>query len=415
MTSAPLPDSTASWTALPTHHRWLAAESDRLLEFARASATPDGFGWLDVTGSLPPQPATELWITTRMTYAFALASLWGAPGAARSCRHGLAALRGALHDRRHGGWFTSVRGSEVVDETKNAYETAFVVLCTSAALTAGMAEARPLLDEALDVLDTHFWSEADGLSADASNADFGVVDPYRGANANMHLTEAYLAAGDALGEDLYRQRALSIATRLIDGQARRHAWRLPEHYTLGWEPMLDHHRDEPRHPRQPFGVTPGHLLEWSRLLVSLEHSLTSPPGWLLEAAVALFDRGITDGWDTDRGGLVYTVDHDGRPVVTDRLHWVASEAIAAAATLVTRTGERRFEEWYRRLWDWSEEHLVDRQQGGWHHEVDEEGKPSYRTWDGKPDIYHPLQATLAGRLPVVGSFARGIADGGLRA
>ena len=40
---------------------------------------------------------------------------------------------------------------------------------------------------------------------------------------------------------------------------------------------------------------------------------------------------------------------------------------------------------------------------------------SGHTWDGKPDTYHPLQATLVGRLPVVSSFAQGIADGMLGA
>jgi mannose/cellobiose epimerase-like protein (N-acyl-D-glucosamine 2-epimerase family) len=326
----------------------------------------------------------------------------------------VAALDGALHDREHGGWFTSVRGSEVVDDTKNAYETAFVVLSCSAALTAGVTEAAPLLEEALEVIDRHFWSAEDGLSADAANRDFSEPDPYRGANANMHLTEAYLAAADALGEQEYATRALSIATRLIDGHARAHDWRLPEHYDLSWSPVLDYHRDQPRHPRQPYGITPGHLLEWSRLLIGLEHLLPEPPDWLLEAAVALFDRGIGDGWDPEHGGLVYTVDHDGTPVVTDRLHWVAAEGIGAAATLAQRTGEARFDAEYRRLWDWAEAHLVDRGQGGWHHEVDEAGRPATNTWQGKPDVYHALQATLVGRLPVVASFAGGIAEGRLR-
>ena len=302
----------------------------------------------------------------------------------------------------------------MVDGTKNAYETAFVVLASSAALTAGLDGAAALLQEALEVVDRHFWSSADGLSADAASRDFSVLDDYRGANANMHLTEAYLAAADALADPSYRERALGIATRLIDGHARRHGWRLPEHYDLHWQPLLEHHRDEPRHPRQPYGVTPGHLLEWSRLLVSLEHGLASPPAWLLPAAVALFDRGTADGWDEARGGLVYTVGHDGQPRVDDRLHWVAAEGIGAAATLAQRTGADRFDAWYRRLWDWSERHLVDRTDGGWHHEVDEQGRPATRTWDGKPDVYHPLQATLAGRLPLVGSFARGIAEGRLR-
>jgi sulfoquinovose isomerase len=401
------------WSSLPTHRHWLAAEADRLLDFSRASVTPDGFGPLDERGVLVDGAPTELYITTRMTYVHALAVLWGRPGSAPLVRHGIASLAGSLHDNEHGGWFTSMRNSQPVDATKNAYETSFVVLSTSAALTAGVEGALPLLEEALEVLDRHFWSAADGLSADAASTDFSVLDPYRGANANMHLTEAYLAAADALAELRYRDRALSIAGRLIDGKARRHGWRLPEHYDEDWQPLLEYHRDEPRHPRQPYGVTPGHLLEWSRLLLSLEHGLPDAPDWLLEAAVQLFDRAVADGWGAGAGGLVYTVGHDGVPLVTDRLHWVTAEAIGAAAALAERTGDLRYEAWYRRLWDWAEDHLLDRTGGSWHHEVDEDGRPSTRTWSGKPDVYHALQATLVGRLPLVGSFAGGIADGQL--
>jgi sulfoquinovose isomerase len=299
------------WSSLPTHRHWLAAEADRLLDFSRASVTPDGFGPLDERGVLVDGAPTELYITTRMTYVHALAVLWGRPGSAPLVRHGIASLAGSLHDDEHGGWFTSMRNSQPVDATKNAYETSFVVLSTSAALTAGVEGALPLLEEALEVLDRHFWSAADGLSADAASTDFSVLDPYRGANANMHLTEAYLAAADALAELRYRDRALSIAGRLIDGKARRHGWRLPEHYDEDWQPLLEYHRDEPRHPRQPYGVTPGHLLEWSRLLLSLEHGLPDAPDWLLEAAVQLFDRAVADGWGAGAGGLVYTVGHDG--------------------------------------------------------------------------------------------------------
>jgi sulfoquinovose isomerase len=107
------------------------------------------------------------------------------------------------------------------------------------------------------------------------------------------------------------------------------------------------------------------------------------------------------------------VDAAGEPVVRARFHWVAAEAIGAAAALTVRLGDDRFDEWYRILWDWAEAHLIDRTHGGWHHEVDEDGAPAAETWDGKPDTYHPLQATLVGRLPVVSSFARGIAEGHL--
>ena len=401
------------WWSLPTHHRWLAGESDRLLDFAAGSVVPDGFGWLDAAGAVRPDAPTELWVTTRMTYLFALGALSGRPGAAPLSAHGIRALRGDFHDDRYGGWYTSIRDHRPVDDSKQAYETAFVVLAASAALTAGVDRARPLHDEALEVIDTHFWSAQYAVSADARSRDFRVLDPYRGANANMHLTEAYLAAAYALDDEQYRRRALSIATRLIHGQARAAGWRLPEHYDTGWAPLLDYHQDEPRHPRQPYGVTPGHLLEWSRLLVNLEQSLAEPPSWLLDHAVHLFDRGMADGWDDRVPGLVYTVDHQGRPLVRERLHWVVAEGISAAATLGQRTGEQRFEQWYRRLWDWAAEFLVD-PSGGWHNEVDQAGRPSARLWDGKPDTYHPFQATLVGRLPLSSSVARGIAEGRLR-
>ena len=40
------------WIDNPAHHRWLEAEGDRLLDFARASRHPaGGFAWLGVDGT----------------------------------------------------------------------------------------------------------------------------------------------------------------------------------------------------------------------------------------------------------------------------------------------------------------------------------------------------------------------------
>jgi sulfoquinovose isomerase len=155
------------------------------------------------------------------------------------------------------------------------------------------------------------------------------------------------------------------------------------------------------------------MLEWSRLLIGLNTGLSAPPGWLLEASVSLFDRAIADGWLPEPGGFGYTVDFNGAPVVTDRLHWVAAEAIGAAATLSRVVGGDRFEFWYRRCWDWTEARLIDRAEGSWRHELNNRAEPTAHMWPGKPDVYHSLQATLVGRLPAVSSFARGIAEGRL--
>jgi mannose/cellobiose epimerase-like protein (N-acyl-D-glucosamine 2-epimerase family) len=234
-------------------------------------------------------------------------------------------------------------------------------------------------------------------------------EPYRGANANMHAVEALLAAGDATGDPVWEQRALRIAERLVDGVARGQGWRVTEHFDADWGPLADYNADQPRHPFRPPGVTPGHGLEWSRLLLQLAAALPAPPAWLLEGARGLFDRALADGRRTP-GGFVYTTDLDGRPIVPDRLHWVVCEAIGAAAALHAVTGEPAYEEAYRTAWDFAAAHLIDGERGGWRHELDEQLRPASATWSGRPDVYHALQAALLPRLPVTASVAGALRD-----
>ena len=69
----------------------LVAERGRLLAFAEGSRHPDGgFAWLRDDGSPDLERPRELWITTRMTYVFALA------GRDDLAAHGLDALRGGV-------------------------------------------------------------------------------------------------------------------------------------------------------------------------------------------------------------------------------------------------------------------------------------------------------------------------------
>src|SRR6478752_923399 len=130
-------------------------EADRLLEFARASAHPEGgFAWLDDDGSPLLDRPVELWITCRMTHVFALAHLMGRPYAAELVDHGIAALTGRMRDAVHGGWWAAVDDDGPVTRSKTAYEHAFVVLAASSAAVAGRPGGEDLLADALQVLDT---------------------------------------------------------------------------------------------------------------------------------------------------------------------------------------------------------------------------------------------------------------------
>jgi sulfoquinovose isomerase len=395
---------------------WLAEETARLLEFAEGSWHPlGGFGRQDDRGMLDPSGPAELWITGRMTHCFALGTLLGHPSSPGLVHHGVSALRGRMRDGQHGGWYPEVDSGGPARTQKEFYQHAFVVLAAASAHVAQHPNAGELLTDALQVVDQRFWSEADGMVVETWDELFTEPEPYRGVNAAMHGVEAFLAAFDATGDTLWRDRALRMTTRVLREFAEPNGWRIAEHFDSDWNPLPDYNRDRPDDPFRPYGATVGHGLEWSRLCLHVHAALGGAsgggPSWLVDDARQLFDRAVRDGWAVDGAdGFVYTVDWDGKPVVHQRMHWVLTEGIGAATTLAAVTGEESYRRWCPIWWDYAERYLVDRELGSWHHELDRHNRPSATVWSGKPDAYHALQATLLPRIPVRASVARAVRD-----
>jgi mannose/cellobiose epimerase-like protein (N-acyl-D-glucosamine 2-epimerase family) len=387
---------------------WRADEAHRLLRFGRAGALPStGFGWLDTRGALDPLRSRPLFLNARMTYVFALAGLGGEEGAAALSASGVSALSTRYADERNGGFFAELGPDDrVSDSAKMNYAHAATLLATSAALVAGLPGAEDAYTRTTAVIERYFWSDAEGAAVETWNEQFTELEKYRGANSNMHSVEAYLAAADAGGETVWRDRALSIAGKIIDENARAHGWRIPEHYGESWRPLPEYNADRRDDQFRPYGFTPGHSFEWARLLVQMAAALAEPPQWLVPAAVSLFDRALADGQDRDgRPGIVYTVDSAGEPVVTSRLHWVMCEAVLAADALFRETGQARFAEAQSRWWSEIERYFVDRRGGSWWHELDADLHPAATLWAGKPDLYHAYQAVVFPSLPLAPTAA----------
>lgn len=394
----------------PKASDWFARHADALVDFATGSRHPQGgFAWLDDAGKPLLDRPVELWITCRMTHVFGLSATLGRRDAADLLDHGVRALGGWLHDDVHGGWFASVGPDGPVDDSKHAYAHAFVLLAAATATMAGHPDGPGVLADAATVFEERFWRAGDGLAVDVWDRSWHDLEDYRGVNANMHTLEAFLAVHDITGDGRWLERALQIATRVVHGFARDHDWRLPEHFSADWSVRPDYNRDDPGHPFRPYGVTIGHLLEWSRLALNLRTALgQAAPRWLLEDAAALFHRAVEDGWSVDGApGFVYTTDFTGRPVVRHRMHWVLAEALNGATALAQATDDPQYSAWAATWWDHADRFFIDHERGSWRHELDPSNRPSATVWQGKPDVYHAYQAAILPLLGEISSFAGG--------
>ena len=372
---------------------------ERLFVFGHRFPSPGGSSWyLGDDGTPWTEKNREAYVTCRMAHVYSIASLMGHEGSEALVDAAVKGLRGELRDKEHDGWYEGLTpgGSDL--SGKQCYAHAFVILAGTSAYLAGRPEAEQLLQEALEVYDRYYWNEEEGLSCDNWNTEFTVMDDYRGLNANMHSVEAFLAVADAAGKEEYRVRAGRIIDHVL-GWAKDNHWRIPEHYTKDWEPDLEKNREKPDDPFKPYGATPGHGLEWARLITqwALSTYKEDKEGMLpyINAAEELFRRAVEDAWNADGApGICYTTGWDGKPIVHERMHWTLAEGINTAAVLYHVTKKQEYADAYAAFMRYLDEKVLDHVNGSWFHQMDQNNQVTGTVWPGKPDIYHALQATL---------------------
>lgn len=372
---------------------------DGLLSFGHQFPSPGGSSYyLGDDGTPWKDRNRETWITSRMAHVYSIGSMLGHEGSEALADAALKGLRGELHDDQNGGWYAGLTKDNEIVPTKQCYAHAFVILAASSGVLAGREGAEELLKDALALYDLRFWNEKEGLSCDTWNTEFTELDSYRGLNANMHTVEAFLAAADVTGDEKYRVRAGRIIDRVLIW-AKDNNWRIPEHFSSDWVPDLECNKDRPDDQFKPYGATPGHGIEWARLITQWALSTykedKAGATSYIEAAENLYNRAVSDAWNADGApGICYTTDWNGKAVVHDRMHWTLAEAINTSAVLHRVTGNEKYAADYAELMKYLDEKVLDHVNGSWFHQLDRENNLLETVWPGKSDIYHALQATL---------------------
>lgn len=340
----------------------------------------------------------ETWITCRMAHVYSIGALLGHTDSEKLVDAALKGLSGELSDKENGGWYAGVTPDGKILPNKQCYAHAFVILAAASATLIGRPHAEELLQQALELYDKRFWNDTEGLACDTWNTQFTVMDDYRGINANMHTVEAFLAVADVTGNEQYRTRAGRIIEHVI-GWASQNKWRIPEHFTKEWKLNLEFNKEQPADQFKPYGATPGHGIEWARLIS--QWAFSSYPDNMaaalpyIDAAEKLYNRAISDAWNVDGApGIVYTTDWEGKPIVHDRMHWTLAEAINTSAVLFRATTKEQYAKDYAMFMEYLDNKVLDHKNGSWFHQLDQNNNVIGTVWPGKSDIYHALQATL---------------------
>lgn len=402
------------WAERPYHRHWLMNQAEGLMDFFQYRAINPKGGFYDLDPKGAPlstnNPVRGIHASARMVHCFAIGHLLGRPGSADVVDHGMRYLWEKHRDQKHGGYYWQADDNGAADASKQGYGHAFVLLAASSAKMVNHPLADQMLADITEVLETKFWEEQHGAIAEEFSEDWQPVPGYRGQNSNMHLTESLMAAFEATGERSYLTKAERIADLLINRRAREEGFRVAEHFDENW--VVDRNYYHPNEMFRPAGTTPGHWLEWARLLLQLYALGGESQEWMPKAAEALFERSMSLGWDKAQGGFFYTLDWDNNPDKRSKLWWPMCEAAGAAHFLNSHRPSTFHEASYRTIWSTISGHFLDRENGGWFEETTEDLKPANTLFPGKGDIYHAMQACLIPLFPATGSLTKVITENG---
>ncbi|CAF0821377.1 unnamed protein product [Rotaria sordida] len=344
---------------------FLLSHVQRTLDFYDKSVDPKGgfYHFYKDDGTVYDPHTRHLVSSTRFIFNYAMAYVhFGKNDYLERTRHGIDYIRNVHRNPQTGGYGWIIYDGKIVDDTNHCYGLAFVMLAYACALRVGIEQAREWIREIYDLMEEHFWLKEKGLYANEATGNWQLKD-YRGQNDNMHACEAMLAAYEVTNDEIYLERAKTLAKIMTESSKELH-YQIWEHYHVDWTPDFEYNKGIRTNIFRPWGIQPGHQVEWAKLLLILDRY--DPQPWHLERAIRFFDRSMKYGWDEKKGGIIYGYDLEGNLYDGDKYFWVQAESLATAALLGHRLKDEKYWQWYDKIWDYSWKYFVDHKYGAWY-------------------------------------------------
>jgi N-acylglucosamine 2-epimerase len=114
-------------------------------------------------------------------------------------------------------------------------------------------------------------------------------------------------------------------------------------------------------------INPGHAIETAWFI--MEEGRYRKDMGLVKKAIPILDWSFEIGWDQKYGGIFYFLDVEGKqPVQLEwdmKLWWPHNEAIYATLLAHALSGEKKYLDWFEKVFGWTIKHFPDKKYGEW--------------------------------------------------
>jgi cellobiose epimerase len=362
----------APWAA-----RIRAELTDNILNFwmTRALDRDRGgfFGQIEADGRADPRAPRASVMNTRILWTFAAATRQLGNAYRETADWACAYVLGKFWDRAAGGlfWMLDAEGNPISDR-KQTYGQAFGLYALAEYVRA--TDSHKVLattQQLFHLIEAHAHDAAELGYLEALDrgwqplADMRLSDKDmncpKSMNTHLHVMEAYTNLlrvwRDPLLEARQGELIDLILTRILDPQTGH----LRLFFAQDWTSL------------SPI-ISYGHDIEASWLLVEAAEVL-GDPSRLASARVAalkLASAVLAEGVDGD-GSVFYET--NATRLAAEKHWWVQAEALVGFCNAWQLSGEDRFRQASRRVWDYIDAKVVNRVQGEWHARLSRQGVP----------------------------------------
>lgn len=333
------------------------------------------FGTISSDLAVRPKSPRSSVIASRILWTYAAAARRIDPAWRETADWAFDNVLNRFCDQEHGGvfWMLDCEGAPI-STRKQTYAEAFTVYALAEYHRAtGNQLALDTAKRIYALIERHCYDPLHGGYIEARGRDWKPLEDMRlsdkdinspkSMNTHLHVLEAYTNLLRVWPDDGLKTRHKELVQVTLDHIVDRASGHFRLFFDDAWNSLSRH-------------VSYGHDIEGSWLLEEAAE-VQGDPALLQrtrEVATLMAYVATEEGVDQD-GSLFYEADGDGHLIDAKKHWWAQAEAVVGFYNAYEMTGDTRFRTASQRVWNYIEDHVVDRVHGEWHAKLSREGVP----------------------------------------